>query len=182
MYVYVRLIKTIATSFFRSKKDPLACVKTPIMIWPADIDVYGHVNNGRYLTLMDLGRFDLTIRTGLHKVLFAKRWYPVVGSAHIQFRKSLHLGNRFTLESRIVGWDEKWFYLAQTFIYRDEVYARGLVRAVFLQGRKTVNPAEVAAALGMPPMSPPLSEWITSLQSADAAAASTEVIQAEGMP
>ena len=32
---------------------------------PGDIDVNRHMNNGRYLTIMDLGRIDVLIRTGL---------------------------------------------------------------------------------------------------------------------
>ena len=28
-------------------------------VWPNDLDTNAHMNNGRYLTLMDLGRFDL---------------------------------------------------------------------------------------------------------------------------
>ena len=34
-------------------------------VLPGDLDVNVHLNNGRYLALMDLGRFDLLIRGGL---------------------------------------------------------------------------------------------------------------------
>jgi hypothetical protein len=33
-------------------------------VLPGDLDVNVHLNNGRYLALMDLGRFDLLIRAG----------------------------------------------------------------------------------------------------------------------
>ena len=32
---------------------------------PTDLDILRHMNNGRYLSLFDLGRWDLLIRTGL---------------------------------------------------------------------------------------------------------------------
>src|SRR5690606_21299243 len=36
---------------------------------PSDIDLLRHMNNGRYLSLFDLGRWDLLTRTGLFDVL-----------------------------------------------------------------------------------------------------------------
>jgi len=38
---------------------------------PTDLDVLGHMNNGVYFSLMDLGRIDLMIRTGAWKRLTA---------------------------------------------------------------------------------------------------------------
>ena len=36
---------------------------------PTDIDLLRHMNNGRYLSLFDLGRWDLLVRTGLLDVM-----------------------------------------------------------------------------------------------------------------
>ena len=38
---------------------------SPFRVWPHDLDTSLHMNNGRYWTLMDLGRADLMIRSGL---------------------------------------------------------------------------------------------------------------------
>ena len=49
-------------------------------VWPNDLDTNAHMNNGRYLTLMDLGRFDLMTQCGLvgtvlkKKVVSGRRW------------------------------------------------------------------------------------------------------------
>ena len=37
--------------------------------WPTDLDPSLHVNNGRYLALMDLGRLDLMVGAGLWRHL-----------------------------------------------------------------------------------------------------------------
>lgn len=42
--------------------------------WPWDIDLFGEMNNGRVLTIYDLGRFASAQRGGLIKVLFANKW------------------------------------------------------------------------------------------------------------
>ena len=40
-----------------------SCVE--LIVLPNDLDTNLHMNNGRYLTLMDLGRLDLFVRSGL---------------------------------------------------------------------------------------------------------------------
>src|SRR5699024_7008731 len=47
---------------------------------PTDIDVLRHMNNGRYLSLFDLGRWDMTTRTGLGDAFRDHGWYAVVAS------------------------------------------------------------------------------------------------------
>ena len=50
-------------------------------VWPNDLDTNAHMNNGRYLTLMDLGRFDLMTQCGLVGVVLRQRWFPIAGFA-----------------------------------------------------------------------------------------------------
>jgi hypothetical protein len=46
-----------------------------------------------------------------------------------------------------------------------------LLRAVFKQGRSTVPPSEVAQALGLDPVSPPLPESVTHARALEGALA-----------
>ena len=62
---------------------------------PTDLDLLGHMDNGRYASLFDLGRFDLLVRTGFWDLLARQKWYAVVASETITFRKSLELWQRF---------------------------------------------------------------------------------------
>ena len=100
---------------------------------PTDIDLLGHMNNGRYGSLFDLGRFDLLIRTGIWDVFQKQGWYAVVASETITFRKSLELWQRFTVESRLLGHDDKSAYLMHRAVVDGEVYAEMIVRARFLR-------------------------------------------------
>jgi len=128
---------------------------------PTDIDLLMHMNNGRYASLFDLGRFDLLIRTGLWDAMNARGWYAVVASETVTFRKSLQLWQRFTVESRLYGHDDKAVYQIHRAVVGGEVYAEMIVRARFL--RKTggvVNTDELFAALGRPDDLPPLPGWI----------------------
>src|SRR3546814_18128186 len=86
------------------------------------------MNNGRYLSVFDLGRWDLLVRTGLADSMRENGWYPVVSSETVTFRKSLNLWQRFDLETRLLGHDDRALYLAHRAVLRGEIYARALLR------------------------------------------------------
>ena len=54
---------------------------------PWDLDMFMEMNNGRVLTLYDLGRFDLSIRSGLWDTLRAQRWGLAVAGSSVRYRK-----------------------------------------------------------------------------------------------
>lgn len=141
--------------------DPLAVSRVRVTTLPTDIDLLRHMNNGRYLSLFDLGRFDLLIRTGIWDALGEHGWYPVVASETITFRKSLVLWQRFTVESRLIGHDDKGVYIEHRAVVRGEVYTRVIVRARILRRSGGVVPhSELFAALHRPDLLPQLEEWM----------------------
>lgn len=125
-------------------------------VWPTDLDFNLHLTNARYLSLMDLGRLDLIARFGIVRALARRRWTPVVGAVMLRFRRALDPWSRFSLHTRVVGWDEKWFYLEQRFEVGGEVYALGLVRALVRGKHGSVSPGQLLAAFGQTGASPPL--------------------------
>jgi acyl-CoA thioesterase FadM len=54
---------------------------------PNDLDLLRHMNNGSYLTLMDIGQVDLLVRSGAQREVDRRRWYPVVVGESIRFRR-----------------------------------------------------------------------------------------------
>ncbi|MEO3432945.1 thioesterase family protein [Inquilinus sp. CAU 1745] len=167
MNLIVRLIKTLVLAFLARRIDLLDRSSVSFRVWPNDLDFNLHMNNGRYLTLMDLGRTDLMIRSGFARVAFARRWMPVLAGATIRYRRSLAPFQRFQLESRLVGWDDKWLYLEQRFETMDgKSAASAMVRAVFLGGGHTIPTAEIIAAADISPTSPALppdfAAWIAA--------------------
>ena len=137
-------------------------------VLPNDLDLNMHLNNGRYLTIMDLGRIDLIVRAGLLPSLIRNRWLPVIGGTLIRYRFSLRPFERFDLTTRIVGWDEKWFQIEQKFEARNGTAAVALSKAVIRQGARTVSPAEVLHSIGIdrrvPPCSEAVRQWLAAEQ------------------
>ncbi len=156
MNLYLRLIAVVAAALRGPPLRPLDTSRLPFRTMPGDLDLNGHMNNGRYLTLMDLGRIDLCVRNGMHRALMSNGWKPVVGSVMIRFRKSLHLGVRFELATRVLGWDQRALYMEHRVERDDEVFAIGVVRGVFASRDGLIPPERLARLVGYQGRSPDL--------------------------
>ncbi|HEY0994656.1 MAG TPA: acyl-CoA thioesterase, partial [Gemmatimonadaceae bacterium] len=124
MNLVFRLAWIALTARFRPRVDLLGPARTRFRVLPTDCDVLLHVNNGVYLSLMDLGRVDLMLRSGLFGELRSRGWYPVVAGLTIQYLASLNPFERFVIDTRIVGWDERSFYVEQRFLRGGAVVAQ----------------------------------------------------------
>ncbi|MFP4623779.1 MAG: acyl-CoA thioesterase [Gemmatimonadota bacterium] len=163
MNLLVRLLWLRLFGRFRSRCDLLEPIRTPFRVLPTDLDVLRHVNNGIYLSLLDVARMDLLMRAGLMGELRRRGWYPVVTAESIGFRRSLTLFQRFEVETRALGWDHRSFYIHQRFIRGDDTIASALVVGRFLRrGGGSVPTAEIGALTGHAE-SPPLPEWAVRL-------------------
>lgn len=168
MKLYFRLVRALWRALtMRAEPGGSGESVLEFRVWPTDLDFNLHLTNARYLSFMDLGRLDLLARFGLLKPMLRSKWTPVVGAVMLRFRRGLDPWMRFTLDSRVLGWDEKWFYIEQRFLRDGDVYTWGLVR-VLLRGRGgSLAPAAVLAAFGRATRSPELPpaclEWRRAL-------------------
>ena len=89
MNLYLRLILTLIRVKFLK---PLAIedeLEREMRVMPNDLDLNGHMNNGRYMTLLDLMLIEYFARIGFLKVLMKNRWRPMSGGAVITYRRGL---------------------------------------------------------------------------------------------
>jgi acyl-CoA thioesterase FadM len=168
--MFFRTLLHSLLSRFGTRLGHYDVARTRFITLPTDQDILRHMNNGVYLSIMDIARFDMLHRTGIWAIFQAKGWYPVVVSETISFRKSLTLGQRFTVESRILGFDEKAVYVEQRFVRpvadadaggAVEVYARGFIRGRFLKrtgGVVTID--ELIDAVGAVPDDLTVPSWL----------------------
>lgn len=178
MNLIFRMIRVLLTARRRSPVHALGETSLTFTVWPTDVDVLVHMNNGRYLTLMDLGRADAVRRNGIRKALKSRNWYTVVASEAIRFRESLPLFERFELRTRILGWDEKSFYVRQQFLVRGRVVAVGIVRVRFLKGSGgTLSAAEVAQVIMPGVAAPRLPDYIPIWRAAESGYSSATSIE-----
>ena len=112
-----------------------------LMVFPNDLDISLHVNNGRYLTLCDLSRFDLFVRTGLLEVMRQRKWMPLVAYHDMNYKSSLKIFQMFSLEMHIKDYDSKYFYSEHIFTRGDKIVAQGVSHSV-IRGREGVIPPQ----------------------------------------
>ena len=127
-------------------------------VWPNDIDFNLHLNNARYLSMMDYGRMHLLARTRILEHVIRSRWTPLVGAVWMTYRRSLPLFARFTLSSRTVCWDERWFYMEQTTRSSEGLASTAWVKALFQDRGKNVPPQVIVDMVQPRLVSPAFSE------------------------
>ena len=167
MYPYLRLIKVLARR--RHDKDfkvnDESIIKLRVCL--VDIDPFMELNNGRYLTMMDFGRFDVAFRTGLWKIVKKKKWGLAVAGASVRFRHRLKLFQRYELRSQVIGRDEKWIYFHQKVIRNGRIHASALIRTAVTSKKGIVKTDEVFKAMGTDMLPPEVPEWVKAWAKAD---------------
>ena len=148
MNLFFRLICIILHALYRQKLHFLETGIVTFRVLPFDLDINRHMTNSRYLSMMDLGRTDLLIRTGLARLTWKMKWGSVLGAATIRWRRGLELFQKFEIHTRVIGWDEKWFYLDQKVVTKEHVIAHGIVKAIFVSRNGSIPAGELVDMLG----------------------------------
>lgn len=164
----IRLLRVIVAAIFGGRLGPFDESALAFRVMPADIDINLHMNNARYLAMMDLGRWDFILRSGLWRHVLRDRLQPVIGGAVVRFRRPLRPFHPFVLKTRQVTWDDRWLYLEQTIESDGLLICSAQVRAAFLHEGVAVPPARVAglAGAGRTPPLPPA--WVQTWRDFDA--------------
>lgn len=168
MNLWFRMLRVVILSLFRPRLGYFDELLIAFRVWPNDLDVNIHMNNARYLAVMDLGRFDMFLRTGLWRLMIARKWQPLLGAAAVRFRRALRPFERFEVRSRVIGWDERRIYMDHRVEVEGTVACHAIMWAAFRTGGQRLDPAEIADAVGMLRELPPLPEWVQRWRDLDA--------------
>ncbi len=136
--------------------------------WPWDIDPWMELNNGRTLTLYDLGRVPLVVRTGLWRVLGENGWGLTVAGSSVRYRRRVRAFDRFETRSAFIGRDARFLYVHQAMFRAGEALSSALFRGAVTGPGGIVPTDEVAAALGAPGHVAPLPAWAAAWSAAEA--------------
>lgn len=162
MNLWFRLAYELLTWRLRTKETWFSVGRRTFRVWPTDLDIFKHMNNGVFLTLLDVSRYDLALRSGAWQKWKKLGWYPVVVAETVTFRKSLTPWQSFDIESKVIGWDDQAFYFEQRFVVANEIFTKVIVRIRFLKrSYGVVTPAQVIAATGeIHGEMPVLPDWV----------------------
>ena len=168
MYPLIRLAKELVVHRNATPLPPLGVHVSYHRCWPQDIDVFMEMNNGRILTILDLGRTVLGKRVGLMRALKANGWGLTMAGASVRYRKRIRPFVKFKIVSRAVGWDDRFIYIDQSIWIKGECAAQALYRSAVTDENGIVGPQRVFDYLGKDNIRPPLPEWAERWIGADA--------------
>jgi acyl-CoA thioesterase FadM len=165
--LYFRLLLTILKALRAPRILPGDAVELTLRVMPTDLDLNGHMNNGRYLTMVDLALATIFIRSGFMKLCLSQRWQPVGGGSVVYFRRALTVFQRYTLRFTVAGWDEIWTYGRFEFLRNGELCANGFVKGAATSRHGLVPSAEIYPVLGYREPSPAFPDDLLAWIAAD---------------
>jgi hypothetical protein len=159
----LRFIYIIISCFFSKPKDILSQFKLHFRAIPfLDTDVSRSFTH-TYSSLTGLGRWHYVFSSQFKQAAIKSRWFPVTTAETITFKRSIKAWEPIQLVTEVVCWNDKCFFLKQTFLVKNEeravAYSQGIVRSP--QGH--LRPPDIFKAFGVtlpsPPMPKELQAW-----------------------
>lgn len=168
MKLLFRMIPATCRGVTGDTLHPFKTIESSFRVLPTDLDINLHLNNGRYHQLIDVNRLEWLVRTRILQAALTRRWKPVLGGTLIQFRREMKLWQQGLLRTRLLGWDERWFYLEHVVATKQgKLVAQGLAKAAFRGRAGWVPTASVREAVGHPSLEMELPARVRSWQTCD---------------
>ena len=157
MNLYLRLLLVWLRNIPAKKRHHSHGANSRFRVLPHDLDAFGHMNNGRYHQIMDVARVEWMLQTQVAGAIRKNRWSPILGGGVIRYRHSLKLLQVYYVHTRLLGWDQRWFYLEHTFMdSRNRCVAVGITRAGLRNRDQWVHADEVVHSVQPGARSPAL--------------------------
>lgn len=168
MYPFLRLLYQVLRA---RRMPPLQPTETHVshhLCWPWDIDLWIELNNGRTLTLFDMGRIPMGQRVGLLALLRRKRWGLTIAGSVVRYRRRVRMFDRIEMRTRTIGWDNRFVYIEQIMMVRGTVTSQAVFRSAVTDPDGIVSPDRLLAELA--PDHPPITlpDWVQSWITAEA--------------
>lgn len=167
MYPFFRL----AWQFFLHRNDPSLTIGDTHISYhyclPWDLDLWMELNNGRTLSLYDMGRIPMAKRSGLVAALKRRRWGLSVAGCSVRYRKRIRIFDKIEMRSRAVCADDRFVYVEQSMWVRGDCANHVLYRTAVTNNNGIVNTDDVLLELGKELHLPPIPNWISSWISAE---------------
>lgn len=158
--------------FFRLAKDMLLARRAPALelfethvshhiCWPWDLDLWMELNNGRTLTIFDLGRIPLAQRSGLIQLLRDKTWGLTVAGSVVRYRRRIRMFDKVEMHSRVIAWDKRFVYIDQAMLKSNGEYANhAIFRTAVTDKNGIVTTDRIMEGLGFYAEAPAMPEWV----------------------
>jgi len=139
------MISEIIRCYYLSKKRPgnldfLDTARRSFRVGLRHIDFNLHINNAKYLMFLEKARWDHSIKTNTFNLMLKNKINFIIAGVEVGYIREVRLFSKFEVETRYLGWDEKYFYIEQKIFSKGKLCNSSLVKAVFVQKGKVVAP------------------------------------------
>lgn len=169
MYPFLRFLLTIIHALLSKPVSPSDETQVCFRCMPWDIDMFFEMNNGRVLTLYDLGRFAYSVRSGLMLSLRKNKWGMVVAGSSVRYRMRIRMFDKVCMKTRVVALDDRWIYVVQSMWVKGQPASSALIRAAVTERGKTILTERVLESMGIDDWKPEPEGWIKSWVEAETA-------------
>ena len=166
MNLYFRLFWTFLRAWHLPNLRISDTLERQLTVLPNDLDINGHMNNGRYLTIVDLALLEYFARIGAVKQIVKNGWRPMSGGAFITYRRALMPFARYTLRFKRSASNDHWNFMRFEFVRSGKVCAAGYFKGAMVGKDGFVSNQTVYASIGLSleqtPLPPELENWLSA--------------------
>ncbi|MEC8443665.1 MAG: acyl-CoA thioesterase [Pseudomonadota bacterium] len=113
-------------------------------VWLHDMGWRTHLPNFRFLSFMELGRFQHWRR--IRHQLKRSPGIPLIAAQEMVYLRPVGLFSRLTLQTELLGWDHKYVVFRHDFYVGDTLVATGLVKEACVAKGKVIAPDDIFQA------------------------------------
>lgn len=147
MNLWLRMLVTFLRSSLRPRCGIDATSTMDFVVWPWEAE-WKVISHASLLVLLDMARQDHMQRTGVLPLMLKHRWFLPVAAVQVSFRRPVLRLDRITVTTRVPFWNDRDILIEHEVLRGGKLMATSIVRAVIKEGRDTVDPRGVVAALG----------------------------------
>jgi len=167
MYPYLKLATTLLRARYRSKLQLEDTSTLTSRVGLFDSDPFLELNHARQITYMEMGRWDYSYRVGFIDLMKQHNWGITVGGISIRYRRRVPLLHAFSITTRALCHDGRWFYFLQEILRGDQVCSSALIKAGAVNGDGLVAAPEALAAAGRADWGHEIPGWVAEWISAE---------------
>lgn len=155
----------LGRSLFYTIKGRLSCLqsKAPVGLFDESssrifvglrmIDVFGHVNNAKFLELFEFARWNQGGQSRYIEKFYKNNFFPVVAGAHVQYMKEVKPWRSVVVRTKTVHFSGKNCVIRQTMYDAEEkiVHAQGYFQIAMVDRRskKSISCEEALVRMGL---------------------------------
>ena len=143
---WIRLLKSVLFSKFRSKLKISETSTFSFTVWLTDVDV-SIMNHAAMMTVFEAGRIDFMVRTGFFRLARQKKWYVPTSSISVQFLRPLKVFQNALLTTRVFHMNEHCIYLEQSVTSKEKDIAICIVKCKVKSGKENIRTSEIIQLL-----------------------------------